>query len=114
MSQEALLDRIWREVCELIPDPTFDSYTIGAVHAIVTDAIEDDPVAETSYEQYLRSDGWRRTRQLALEYYGDKCCLCNNPNNLNVHHRTYERKGHEKLADLIVLCRDCHASYHGR
>ncbi len=66
-----------------------------------------------SYDEYLRSPVWRRTRELALEYYGGKCCLCNSGDRLNVHHRTYERKGHELLADLIVLCRKCHATYHG-
>ncbi len=72
------------------------------------------PKRESPYDEYLRSPIWQRTRELALEYYGRKCCLCNSSERLNVHHRTYERRGHERLADLIVLCRDCHAGYHGR
>ena len=65
------------------------------------------------YATYLESDLWARTRDLALEYYGPSCCLCNKETTrINVHHRTYERIGRERLSDLIVLCRDCHARYH--
>jgi hypothetical protein len=32
----------------------------------------------------------------------------------DVHHLTYVRKYHEPLADLIHLCRSCHAARHGR
>lgn len=66
------------------------------------------------HADYLNSDIWQRTRRLALEFYGGACCLCNSNLDLNVHHRTYERLGDERLADLIVLCRDCHAKYHGK
>jgi hypothetical protein len=66
------------------------------------------------YSAYLESDLWARTRTLALEYHGDACCLCNAKRRVNVHHRTYDRIGKERLADLIVLCRDCHAIYHGK
>jgi hypothetical protein len=31
---------------------------------------------------------------------------------LDVHHRTYENKGKEKLGDLTVLCRECHTKFH--
>ena len=27
-------------------------------------------------------------------------------------HRTYERKGRERLSDLILLCRKCHGRFH--
>ena len=78
----------------------------------VAAALNIEPTEKESYEDYLQSDVWQRTRELALEYYGSRCCLCNSNEKLNVHHRTYEHKGNERLADLIVLCRDCHASYH--
>jgi len=31
---------------------------------------------------------------------------------LDVHHLLYDRLGHEKLSDLIVLCRLCHNAFH--
>lgn len=65
-----------------------------------------------NYNTYLRSPEWRRTRELALDYYGDRCCLCNATTALQVHHRTYERLGRERLADLTVLCDTCHERHH--
>ncbi len=41
------------------------------------------------------------------------CQKCEFPHELNVHHRTYERLGQEKIPDdLIVLCRSCHSREH--
>jgi hypothetical protein len=31
---------------------------------------------------------------------------------MHVHHRTYERIGHEKLSDLCLLCGPCHRLFH--
>lgn len=31
---------------------------------------------------------------------------------LHVHHLTYERKGHELLEDVLVLCLSCHEEQH--
>lgn len=61
---------------------------------------------------YLAGPEWARTRALALEHYGAACALCGATRRLNVHHRTYATVGSERLADLTVLCRDCHARYH--
>lgn len=36
------------------------------------------------------------------------------PEAFNVHHRTYERLGKERLGDLTVLCRKCHGLFHGK
>lgn len=66
------------------------------------------------YVTYIEGPEWGRTRTLALEYYGDACCFCNSTERLNVHHRTYERLERERLADLIVICRDCHAKHHDK
>jgi 5-methylcytosine-specific restriction endonuclease McrA len=35
-------------------------------------------------------------------------------NNLEVHHRTYERVGEERPADVIALCKACHEKHHDR
>lgn len=66
------------------------------------------------YQEYLQSAHWRTLRRKALENAEHSCQLCNSESALNVHHRTYDRLGHERLADLIVLCRDCHAKFHDK
>jgi hypothetical protein len=44
---------------------------------------------------------------------GFRCQVCNAYGvQLNVHHRTYERRGAEWDTDLIVLCHDCHEIFH--
>lgn len=66
----------------------------------------------TSYEDYLLSPEWRVLRRLALEAVGHRCVICDGTRDLQVHHRNYERLGHERLPDLTVLCDDCHAVFH--
>jgi hypothetical protein len=66
------------------------------------------------YQEYLESDWWkeRRLRTLKLDRY--RCRLCGSAENLNVHHRSYENLGAEPDCDVITLCRDCHAKFHGK
>lgn len=64
------------------------------------------------YFDYLRSDEWEETREQALMWACERCQVCNSPDRLHVHHRTYERVGCEDLADLTVLCAECHRTYH--
>jgi hypothetical protein len=62
--------------------------------------------------EYLQTPEWRVLRNRALIRAGHSCTLCPSRKHLNVHHRTYERRGHELLEDLIVLCRSCHQRHH--
>jgi len=82
-----------------------------------------------SYEDYLRSDHWRHVREAALARAMGRCqnsgChyrllsreeLAAYPPRgytLDVHHMTYDRLGHERLDDVLVLCRRCHGAAHG-
>jgi hypothetical protein len=44
---------------------------------------------------------------------GHRCQVCNRGlGTLDVHHRTYERRGQELDEDLTVLCRACHGIFH--
>ena len=63
-------------------------------------------------EVYLRSDHWAAVREAALKRAGHRCQVCNAPDRLDVHHRTYERLGNEEPGDVTVLCRRCHAVFH--
>jgi hypothetical protein len=47
---------------------------------------------------------------LRLAHY--RCERCGAKRTLEVHHRTYERLGRERDADLEVLCGDCHEVHH--
>lgn len=69
-------------------------------------------LAKLPYDLYLRTEHWKRTRTLAIDRYGASCVLCGSGGQVNVHHRTYERIGAERLDDLIVLCSECHSHYH--
>lgn len=64
------------------------------------------------YQEYLRSYKWRKLRQLALEHTHHRCSSCGSTYKLEVHHRTYDRLGNEKLSDLQVLCMICHQRAH--
>jgi 5-methylcytosine-specific restriction endonuclease McrA len=67
-----------------------------------------------AYHAYLRSAQWHNKRQRVLQRDNHRCALCGSTHQLEVHHNTYERLGHEKRSDLITLCADCHAIFHDR
>ena len=64
------------------------------------------------YHAYLKSEKWLLKKDKKLKQADNKCQLCNRPECLNVHHRTYDRIFHERDNDLIVLCKICHAKFH--
>ena len=64
------------------------------------------------YLEYIQSDEWRLKREWALLFWSRRCVICYSPDFIEVHHRTYERLGHEWLTDLIVLCRSCHERHY--
>jgi transcription elongation factor Elf1 len=66
------------------------------------------------YRDYLLTEEWLATRNQKLKQAWFKCQLCNTGGLLNVHHRTYERRGCEDMRDLVVLCHPCHAKFHGK
>lgn len=65
------------------------------------------------YEDYLETPEWRTVRRLKLAQARHCCQLCNADDRpLHVHHRTYDRRGQERLDDLLVLCEECHGRFH--
>lgn len=66
------------------------------------------------YTQYLQTEHWQKVRKSALGRARYKCQLCKMGGELNVHHNTYENRGQEENSDVIVLCRNCHAHFHGK
>jgi DNA-binding transcriptional ArsR family regulator len=64
------------------------------------------------YLEYLGSPEWAVLRRAVLRRDGYACRVCNSKAQLDAHHRTYQRFGHEYLADLTTLCRPCHDVFH--
>lgn len=72
-----------------------------------------DQLRRIPYRQYLQTPEWKERRLQHLKSAGFRCQVCNSPQRpLDVHHRTYERRGQEYYKDLIVLCRECHSTFH--
>lgn len=67
---------------------------------------------EMPYKEYLKSEFWQDKRDTIVSAAGYRCQVCNAAGELHVHHRTYERRGHEAPHDLIALCADCHKLFH--
>lgn len=66
------------------------------------------------YRRYLQSGHWKSVRGAALVRAGWRCERCSSQILLEVHHRTYKRRGHEHESDLIALCATCHGRFHKR
>lgn len=65
------------------------------------------------YQEYLQTPEWQERRKKAMKKAGFRCQVCNAYGvRLNVHHRTYERRGNEYDSDLITLCETCHQTFH--
>ena len=64
------------------------------------------------YEEYIQSPEWQKRRKILLIEHGSKCALCPRTCELHVHHLNYERLGHERAEDVMVLCARCHNDLH--
>ena len=67
-----------------------------------------------NYQEYLKSDHWKKLTEETKRLAGYRCQVCNADGELHTHHRTYERKGDEFQGDLVALCKDCHTLFHGK
>lgn len=66
-----------------------------------------------NYSAYLKTEHWKEFRELALEKLGRICADCGTTEvEFDVHHLTYKTLWHEKLSDVIVLCKSCHMERH--
>jgi hypothetical protein len=80
-------------------------------------------MTKEKYETYLLSQHWREfsiRAKVAKRYCCEECHTTEEKarkkfrQGLNVHHKTYENLGREKLSDVEVLCYGCHMARHGQ
>ena len=71
------------------------------------------------YQEYLKSDKWRRIALKRMEIDHFQCCMCGSRgtsgNCLEVHHLSYKYLYHEEeriYQDLVTLCHSCHKGTH--
>jgi hypothetical protein len=64
------------------------------------------------YADYLQTTWWRIRRDRAIRRADGRCTRCDEPQELQVHHRTYANLGAEADDDLEVVCRACHEGHH--
>lgn len=70
-------------------------------------------IAQMPYKEYLQSPVWKLTRDRIIKERGHICEVCGaTDTTVNVHHKTYDRRGYEADTDLIVLCQPCHELFH--
>lgn len=71
-----------------------------------------DELRGMPYREYLQTPEWKETAKRKRRQAGNRCQVCNASGvQLDVHHRTYENRGHELDEDLIVLCHECHGIF---
>ena len=65
------------------------------------------------YRKYLKTEHWKSTREKRIRLSKYKCDNCGcKTTRLEVHHKTYVRRGREKMSDLQSLCVACHRKIH--
>lgn len=78
-------------------------------------------VRRATYADWMASTAWfdlrRRWHDTWISTHGElpRCGACGELWTLahgDLHHRTYDRLGHERFSDLVALCRACHTRLH--
>jgi hypothetical protein len=67
---------------------------------------------DIKYREYLISKKWEGYKNAIHYIYNEECFICNSKEELQVHHKTYDRIYHEDLDDLVLVCSDCHECIH--
>ncbi len=70
-------------------------------------------MTKEEYQEYLKSDHWKKTKARKLTERNYRCERCGSPYMLCVHHLNYDRLWKELMTDLKVYCDYCHKTVHG-
>lgn len=74
--------------------------------------LRQEQLRNMEYGDYLQSPEWQAIRRQKLIEADYTCNRCASRDNLNVHHKYYGERGCETMAQLEVLCRECHHKHH--
>jgi hypothetical protein len=66
------------------------------------------------YNRYITSAYWLARRDAYWRSHPKICQACGSGDDIQLHHQTYERVGHELDEDLVPLCQVCHSLVHQR
>jgi ribosomal protein L37AE/L43A len=78
-------------------------------------------VRRVAYAEWMGSRDWLRWREQWWAQWVERhdsepvCAVCDTPWTLrhgDLHHRSYDRLGHEHPSDVVALCRPCHHRLH--
>ena len=91
-------------------------YIIG----IALNEIQENNKRKKCYRNLLNDDRWKDKRKEILERDNHRCCWCGSSENLQVHHKYYEKYPNGSFVDpwdypnnaLITLCKGCHEKAH--
>jgi len=79
-----------------------------ATLAVPTAQFEQD----ARYHAFLTSPRWKIRRAQFYATHSRACSACHSRTKVDLHHKTYERRGYEADQDLVALCHDCHSAVH--
>jgi 5-methylcytosine-specific restriction endonuclease McrA len=103
----------YRIVCEPCREQIFAERKVEDARIRQVRTRRVDQLRKMPYQEYLQTPEWKARRLRHLKSVGYRCQICNaSGKTLNVHHRTYIRRGEELYQDLVVLCEDCHETFH--
>jgi hypothetical protein len=63
-------------------------------------------------DRYYASPAWATRKAAYFARFGRRCEACGSDNRVDLHHADYTNLYEEHDADLVALCRDCHAECH--
>lgn len=101
----------WANHRDLVACVDHDKSTLLDLVAYLFRVIE---LKEMPYDDYLQTPEWKARARRAKERWDFECALDERHEADHAHHRTYVRRGRELAADIVPLCADCHAKFHGR
>lgn len=66
-----------------------------------------------TYDAYLASGAWKQCRESYYSRHDRRCAVCENNEDVSLHHCSYRRVGGQELdRDLVPLCDLCHRIAH--
>jgi hypothetical protein len=66
----------------------------------------------SEYRTYIAGPRWRTRKKAYYRGHQRRCAACGTTRSIHLHHRTYDRLGCERDADLVPLCERDHDLAH--